>query len=293
MFHAVSAFCNAGFSLVPDSLERFSSNPPVVFTIALLVILGGISFSVMTDLSSTLFKKIKSLVTGKHSKNTISTNSRTVLDYTLFLIIAGMFTFYFFEHGNVMKGQMLPHQYLSAFFQSVTLRTAGFNTIPFSSLAPVTLFIMILFMFTGGAAGSTAGGIKINTLAVIVSYLKSISLRRKNIIIYDRQLPLSAVLKAFSVLALALASVAGGFIILLASEKAPPLDLLFETVSAFATVGLSTGVTPDLSYVGKAVIIVLMFAGRLGPLAIIASLVSRQQFEKSVHSFPEADILIG
>jgi len=292
MFHAVSAFCNAGFALFSDSLEQFSSNPAIVLTVAFLIILGGISFSVMTDIWSSLFTKIKSFITGIYKKDSLSTNSRIVLGYTVFLIFSGMFLVYFFEHGNLLKEEPLGVQYLSAFFQSVTLRTAGFNSISFSSLMPVTVFIMILYMFAGGASGSTAGGIKVNTIAVLYSYFKSFFRKENNITIYSREIGVQTVLKAFSILSLGLTAVITGFFVLLITEKAPPLDILFETVSAFATVGLSTGITSSLTAAGKIVIILLMFIGRLGPLTIVASIGSESK-SKILHRYPEAEISIG
>ncbi|MDX9800174.1 MAG: TrkH family potassium uptake protein [Spirochaetia bacterium] len=292
MFHAVSAFCNAGFALFSDSLEQFSSTPSIVLTVAFLIILGGISFSVMTDIGSSIYSRVRSFITGIYRKNAISTNSRVVLTYTIFLIFSGMLLVYFFEHGNAMKNDNLALQYLSAFFQSVTLRTAGFNSISFSALMPATVFIMIIYMFAGGASGSTAGGIKINTIAVILSYFKSFLRKENAITLYNREIGLQTTLKAFSILSLGITAVITGFLVLLITEKAMPLDLLFETVSAFATVGLSTGVTSSLSAAGKIVIIMLMFIGRLGPLTIVSSFGSDLR-GKPLHRYPEAEILIG
>lgn len=292
LFHAVSAFCNAGFALFSDSLEQFHSNPAIVFVISALIIAGGISFAVMGDLGRNIVKRIRCTLTGRYEKLSFSTNTSVVISFTFFLLISGTLLVYFFEHGNSMKGQLLHVQYLSAFFQSVTLRTAGFNTIPFTSLAPATLFLMIMYMFAGGASGSTAGGIKVNTLAVIAAYLRSSLKKQETVIIYNREVVHGTVLKAFSVLALALASVCAGFFLLLATEKGEPLSLLFEAVSAFATVGLSAGITSSLTPAGKIVIIILMFTGRLGPLTLVSS-IGAEKGGKARHRYPAAELPIG
>ncbi len=292
IFHAVSAFCNAGFSLFTNNLEHLASNYGVVLTIGFLIILGGISFSAMMDLGNTFFNSIKSFITGKYKKNAISTNSKVVFTYTFFLILTGMLFIYFFEHGNSMKNQPLPVQYLSAFFQSVTLRTAGFNSISFSSLLPSTIFLMVILMFIGGASGGTAGGIKVNSLAVIISYLRSLLRKEKSIILYSREITHEIVLKAFSVLSFGLIFVTGGFFLLLIFEHQEPLSLLFETTSAFGTVGLSVGITSNLSSVGKLILIILMFAGRVGPLTLVASVGTFRE-KKQFYKYPEADIAIG
>lgn len=292
VFHSISAFCNAGFALFSDNLEQFYTNPGVVFTIAFLIILGGISFIVMTDMVSVINGKLKSAATGKYRKNQLSVNTRLVLTWTAGLILIGMFVIYFFEHGNTIKTQNIAIQYLSSFFQSVTLRTAGFNTISFSSLMPVTLFFMIILMFIGGASGSTAGGIKVNTVALISAYFRSFFRNDKDIIIYQREISREIVLKAFSVLALAVLFLSAGFFILLVVEDKPPLELLFEGVSAFCTVGLSTGITGHLSTAGKAIIIILMFAGRVGPLTIVSSM-GKEKKRGALQKYPASDIPIG
>ncbi len=291
VFHSISAFCNAGFALFSDSLESFQGNPGIILTISMLIIMGGLSFSVIFD----IYEKLKNILFMKkhHIKvYKMKVNSKMVLRITLFLLISGTFIIYYLEHSRSMAELSITDQYLSAFFQSVTLRTAGFNSISFSSLSAPVLLIMIIYMFIGGASGSTAGGIKINNLGVILSYLQSVKDNKKEITLYNQQISIESVVKALTVFVFGIFFVISGVIILSITEDQPILNLIFETVSAFGTVGLSTGITSDLSAFGKIIIILLMFLGRLGTLTIVASL-SRSRSKQISYSYPEADISIG
>ncbi len=291
VFHSVSAFCNAGFSLFTTSLEGFLGNPAVNFTIALLIIAGGISFAVITDFFRILKLRIKALftpVTGARELMTL--NTYVVVCITPVLIIIGMLLIYGLEHNTTLASLPLGQQYMAAFFQSVTLRTAGFNTLPIGKLTTTTLLVMIPFMFIGAASGSTAGGIKINNLAVMYGYLKSILLNRDSVTIRRNSLSRNQVNKAFLVFLFGIFSITFGTILLSATEEAELADIMFEVVSAFGTVGLSTGITSALSAVGKIVIVVLMFIGRLGPLTILAA---ASQPEKRIRiSYPRGDVLL-
>lgn len=277
VFHAVSAFCNAGFALFTDSLEQFYADPLVVLTVAFLIIIGGISFAVIGDLRRYAGSRIYNLLHRRHRRGIppISLNSRLVLSGTLILLVSGMYLVYALEHRGTLAELSLGEQYLSAFFQSVTLRTAGFNTIPFGSLATSTLLVMMLFMFIGAASGSTAGGIKINNVGIIWAYVRSVLKGGRQATIMRRSIEPEQINSAFLVLLFGGSAVFIGTVLLALSESAPLRELLFEAVSAFGTVGLSTGVTGSLSGMGKSVIIMLMFVGRLGPLTILAA-VSRQ-----------------
>jgi trk system potassium uptake protein len=291
VFHSVSAFCNAGFALFSTSLEAFSNSLLVNATIAILIILGGISFAVLTNFYSIAGSRIKALFRPTRTKREqVSLNTYVVIFATPLLILVGMLLFYGLEHGNTLAKLTLGEQYLAAFFQSVTLRTAGFNTIPIGSLTTTTLLCMLPFMFLGAASGSTAGGIKINNAALIYAYLKAVLLNQDSIILRRNSLRRSHVNKAFLVFFFGIFTVSIGTIILSATEAAPLPEILFETVSAFGTVGLSTGITGALSFTGKVVILVVMFVGRLGPLTILAA---ASQPEKSVQvSYPRGNILL-
>ncbi len=291
VFHSVSAFCNAGFALFSDSLEGFSGSLLVNGTVALLIILGGISFAVLTNFYTIAGSRIRALFrpTGTRREQ-VSLNTYVVIAVTPVLIVIGMLLFYGLEHSNTLAELPLGEQYLSAFFQSVTLRTAGFNTIPIGKLTTTTLLCMLPFMFVGAASGSTAGGIKINNAAIMYAYLKSVLSGQESIVLRRSSLSRSHVNKAFLVFFFGVFAIAIGTTILSATETAPLEEILFEVVSAFGTVGLSTGVTGTLSRTGRVVIIVLMFIGRLGPLTILAA---ASQPEKSVQvSYPRGNILL-
>lgn len=292
MFHAVSAFCNAGFALFPDSLESFKSNMSINFTIAGLIIAGGISFSVIFNLIENFKSNVKTnLFSRRVRKSKLTLNTKIVLAATVILLIGGMLLIYSIEHrGNLIKFD-LKTQYLAAFFQSVTLRTAGFNTIDFSTLRIPTLLIMCLFMFIGGASGSTAGGVKVNTISVIFAYLKSILNNRKETTIWSSYISKRSVNKAFLIVILSLGAVFTGALVLSLVEPFAFERILFEVVSAFGTVGLSTGITGSLTQISKMIIIILMFIGRIGPMTLMIAF--SQKPEQIRVKYPEGDILIG
>ena len=290
LFHSVSAFCNAGFALYSDSLSSFSGNPGVLLTVAFLIIAGGLGFSVLYD----IYEKGKNSLQRKEGKVKfrMKLNTVVVIKISFFLLLTGTFLIYYFEHSRSMKNMSLFSQYVNAFFQSVTLRTAGFNSISFSNLASPAIIIMIIYMFIGGATGSTAGGVKVNNVAVVALYFKAFFNNKKIITINDYRISQEAVLKSLTVILIGIFLVTSGFLLLSVTEDFKLGDILFEAVSAFGTVGLSTGITPLLSFAGKIIVILLMFLGRLGPLTVAASL-SRSRSSKISISYPEADISIG
>lgn len=293
LFHAVSAFCNAGFALYSDSLEGFRTSPVVVGTVSLLIITGGIGFGVLSNLRDSLTPRIRHPLSRLRRGKTpsLNLNSRIVLRYTAMLLGSGLIAVYLLEHGHAMKAYGLADQYLSAFFQSVTLRTAGFNTIPFDALRDSTYLIMILFMFIGGASGSTAGGIKIGSMSVLLASLRSFVRSGKKTTIENMTVSPERITQAYLILLSGICAVFAGTFILSISESAPFLHLLFEAVSAFGTVGLSAGVTGSLSSTGRLVIVLLMFFGRLGPLTILSAAGSGSDADNI--SYPQGDISIG
>jgi trk system potassium uptake protein TrkH len=184
LFHSVSAFCNAGFALFPDNLAQFKSNYFVNFIIAGLIIAGGISFIVLMDVNKHIWALFRSVILKRNIRmHKLSLNSRIVLSGTLILLIGGTLLIYKIEHKPFMLRYNLQTQYLMAFFQSVTFRTAGFNTMDIASLHKATYFIMMLFMFIGGASGSIAGGVKINTIGIVWAYIRSIFTNRPDAVI--------------------------------------------------------------------------------------------------------------
>lgn len=285
LFHTVSAFCNAGFALYSDSLESLKGNAGINFIIVILIICGGISFSVLTELAASVRDFLRK------KRRPLSINSKVVLRVTAGLIVVPMLIIYKLEHLSLLIDLPLGEQYLTAFFQSVTLRTAGFNSLPFGSLQAGTLMLMIGVMFIGGASGSTAGGIKVNTTGVVWAYINSFRKGRENVLLFRQQIDKDQILQAFTVIIFGIVSVFSITLILMITEKAPPINLLFESVSAFATVGLSTGITGSLTIAGRLCIIILMFFGRIGPLTLLSA--SSRGEKRNPIAYPEARLLIG
>ena len=271
-FHAVSAFCNAGFALFSNNLESFTGDPIVSLTVSFTIILGGIGFAVMYDVVHKLTVELKNLF-AKNKKTVflLPLNTQIVLAMTAGALFIAFAAFYLLEHTHTMKDFSLREQYLGAFFQAVTLRTAGFSTVSFASLTNATLLMMVFVMFAGGASGSTAGGIKLNTVAVVFAFFRSFLKNDRTVVIKKMSIPDEQVKKAFLIFGFGLSIVCAAVFVLTITETLPFLPMVFETVSAFATVGLSTGITAQFSVAGKLILIFLMFIGRVGPLTILTA----------------------
>ncbi len=281
IFHSVSAFCNAGFSLFSNSLESYVADPMINIIIIALIIFGGIGYIVIYEVLARFRGRTKRL----------STHSRLVLTTTTILIVGGFLLIFFFEFDHSLMHYSLNSKLLAAMFQSITPRTAGFNTISISALSPVTLMIVIVLMFIGASPGSTGGGIKTSTFTILILSLRSIFTRRANIEVYRRTIHNTLVYKAIALVVASMLLVITVFILLLAFEEQAFLPLLFETVSAFGTVGLSMGITMDLTLAGKLLIILLMFAGRLGPLTLGFALT--RSLRRGMLNYPDAKVMIG
>ena len=207
------------------------------------------------------------------------------------LVAGGALLFYAYEHTNSMRSTGTGIQYLVSLFQSVTLRTAGFNTIGFGGFTTATYLVMMGFMFVGGASGSTAGGIKLNTIAVIGAHIARLRRGARQTTIHRHAIPESQVASAFTILMMGMVVVGVGATILSTTEKISLTELMFETISAFATVGLSIGIISELSVPGRLVIIVLMFIGRVGPLTLFSAFSTRTSGVRI--EYPIADISVG
>jgi trk system potassium uptake protein TrkH len=292
LFHSISAFCNAGFSLFSDSLESYRSDITVNLVICTLIVFGGLSFAVLINLIRYGNSKVKSLLREKPAQpSTLSLNTKIILLGTVTLIVLGMLFLYGSEHRKTLFSMDLKTQYLSAFFQSITLRTAGFNTIDMTSLTAGSYLFMIMLMFIGAASGSTAGGIKINTVAVLTAQVRSTMQDRQTVTLSRYSISRDLVIRAFLILLFGITAVITGALLLTLTEGFPFVNILFETVSAFGTVGLSTGITAKLTVVGRLIVTLLMFAGRLGPLTLLAAATERK---RRVHiEYPQGDIILG
>ncbi|HPI15928.1 MAG TPA: TrkH family potassium uptake protein [Spirochaetota bacterium] len=288
VFHSVSAFCNAGFSTYTENLVGYNENPIVLLVIAANIITGGLGFLVLSELSRTRFRRRKFL-------SQYSLHTRLVIALTAFFIALGTAGFAALEWNNALLDFSPIGKIINSFFQSVTCRTAGFNTVDIASLRETTLFMMIFLMFTGGSPGSIAGGVKTTTMAVVWLLLVMKFRGRGRIVLWGRALDPDTVEKSTSLFIMALIFVSTStFMLLLVGTPAVKnifLSALFEVTSAFGTVGLSTGLTPALSDTGKLLLCAVMYTGRLGPLTLISALTTgKKQLDIG---YPEEHIMIG
>ncbi len=281
-FHSISAFCNAGFSLYSESFMGSTSNIWVNFVLVLLIVSGGLGFTVLLNLS-------RRMIMG--SKERITVQTRIVLLTTLFLIFFGAICFYLFEKDNILNGLRPREKFLASIFQSVTTRTAGFNTVDISAVRPITLFMMSILMFIGASPGSTGGGIKTTTFFILVLSIFTILREQRFNTICNRRIPYQIVNRSFAILICAFSLVITGILLLGFSENFSLNQIFFETISAFGTVGLSTGITPHLSDFGKIVIVICMFAGRIGPLTLVIA--TRNIQRTKLVNYPEERIMVG
>lgn len=267
VFHSVSAFCNAGFCLYPESMAQFNADLLVNLTMCVLIISGGIGFLVLMELKNRFTRSYASV-----RPRQLSLHSKLVLTLTGILLTVGTVWFLVFEWHGAMAGLALPVKVMVAFFQSVTARTAGFNTMDFGTATRATLLFTIFLMFVGAAPGSTGGGIKVTTLGVLLALGRSRLRGRETTPIFQRTLTRGTEAKAIGVYAVSIVLIYCAVMVMLVSEafmplhaagRPPFLALLFETVSAFGTVGLSLGITPELSTWNKTVLVIVMFMGRL------------------------------
>jgi trk system potassium uptake protein len=268
LFHSASAFNNCGLDLFGNfqSLAAFQNDPITLIFTALLIITGSTGYFVMAEIIRT--RRFQRLTLD--SKIVIFTTSALIVVGTLFLLISE------FNNAATLGSQPFPQKLLSAFFQAVTVRTAGFSTLDTGSLTQLAIFFLAFMMFIGGATGSTAGGIKVNTFGILVITAFNVIRGRENISAFGRQISKQIVFRALT-LTLAYLMTAGLIVTLLSITEQLPIDkLIFETFSAMGTVGSSTGITPDLSAGGRIILVFTMFLGRLAPLTFIAYLVRRQ-----------------
>jgi len=283
LFHAVSLFNNAGFDLFGDyrSLTGYVDDPVVNMTAMLLIILGGLGFIVIADLL------------GYRKSRRLSLHSKVVLAATAALILIGALAMLIFEFTNAKTiGELgWGGKLFASFFQSVTTRTAGANTVDISSLRQASLFFMIIFMFIGASPGSTGGGIKTTTFVTLVGAVIAMIRGRDDIVLFRYRLARERIFKALTITMISLALVMTVTMVLCTIEDREFLRILFEAVSAFGTVGLSIGLTPELTDAGKLIIALTMFAGRLGPLTLAYALGPRK--DRELYRHPEGKIIIG
>jgi len=290
LFHSVSAFNNAGFGLFTDNLYdiniRHAYNLQLV--ISALIFLGGIGFIVLEDIMA--LRNIRERRRIKWKK--LQTHSRIALHTSVILILCGAFVFYLVERNHSLSGYGFYGSMVSSIFQSVTCRTAGFNTVDFTHLGQPVLIFMMFLMFIGASPGSTGGGIKTTTFSVILRSAISTIKGRKNVEIVKHTISGETINKAYSIALFSISLIfISTFILSFTEPDKSFLGLLFEEISAFGTVGLSTGITPSLSFAGKSIIILTMYIGRIGTLTLALAITKRIVYTK--YRYSEINVLVG
>lgn len=284
IYHSISAFCNAGFSLFSDSFFRFRGDLYVNLVMSSLIVLGGLGFVVLLDLPKLRLwpkKRVK-----------LSLQTKIVLTTTVFLIIIGSILFMSLENTNSLSNLSVGERIMNASFLSITSRTAGFFTLPIERLATPTLLMIIVLMFIGASPGSTGGGIKTSTFCVLLATLRAMIKNRNEVALFGRTLPRELVRKAIVIFILSLAWIFTFTLLVSIAERGKPfMSILFEVTSAFGTVGLTTGITSNLSSLGRILITLTMFVGRIGPLTL--ALAVALQEDRTVYKYPEERVMVG
>jgi len=300
IFHSVSAFCNAGFSTLTDGLYStgIRHNYTIQITVAMMVILGGIGFPVLLKIYSLSKKLIVFLIRKFMNKRIpasslkMNTASRIVIYTTLLLIVAGSLLYFIFESKNTLAGIDNSGKLIISFFGSVSARTAGFNVTDITKWGYPTIFLMIFLMWIGASPGSTGGGIKTTSFAIAFRSAYNSIKGRQFLTIGNREIGANTIVRVFSIIFLSILIISVGFFCLLLSEPGKnPAHLIFESVSAFSTVGLSIANTSSFSETGKIVLILLMFIGRVGPLTLFSGFLVSYSIKYS--RYPEVDIVIN
>ena len=290
IYNAISAFNNCGYSLFSDNLMGYQGDLIVNLTIMGLIVHGGIGFIVQYEVLSWL----------RGAQKRLSVHAKIVLITTMILILYGAFLFYLFERNHIVKDVPVLTKILSSFFQSVTPRTAGFNTVDIGSLTNATILLMLVLMFIGASPGSTGGGVKTTSAALLVMLMWNRLKGNLDLNIFNRTIPREIVSRSISIIFASAFSIAivTSVLLIAGGGKLPPtesrhffVEYLFDTVSAFGTVGLSMGVTPKLNDIQKYALILMMFAGRVGPLTLAFSL-SRSIGGKSL-TYAEEGVMVG
>lgn len=288
IFHAISAFNNAGFDLLGGftSITIFNENKIILITLAIVINIGGLGYLVL--------REIISGVRAKRKLKNFSLHAKVVLTISGILLTVGTIAMLIFEWNNpaTIEHMSFGNKLTNAFFSAVTPRTAGFNSISNSDMSPAGKLLTMGYMFVGGSPGSTAGGVKTTTLGIVIFTLISVLRGRQDAEVYKRRISQSVVFKAMAIFMLGITIVIIGVMILSITEIGASFEtILYEVISAFGTVGLSQGLTPTLSSVGKVTIAIIMYLGRVGPLTVMLALAGKQ--EKINYKYPEGKILIG
>ena len=290
IFHSISAFNNAGFSLFPDSLTQYATSIPINIIIPALILLGGLGYQVIME----LYLWVRDRCSGQLNYANFSLNFKIAISTSIFLLMLGTIVLFATEYRTPMLAEhfSINERLLIAWFHSVMPRTAGFNSIDYGQFTNTGLLMTIGLMFIGANPGGTGGGIKTTTFRILFSCTKTVLQSKEEVLCYQRQIPNSLILKAIGVVFASGMTVVGVTSLLAVSNpNIEFIDLLFEAVSAFATVGLSTGITAQLSIFSKLVIVVAMYIGRVGVLLLISALLGEPK--PTLVNYPEENLLIG
>ena len=286
VFHSISAFCNAGIDVLgaegSASLTAFRNDPLVSGVIMLLIVMGGLGFLVWDDLMRNFFRPRR-----------LRLHTKMVLCATVALLLGGWVLLYVTEYDHAFAGMGQGERLMASLFQSVTLRTAGFAAVDQAALGEGTRLFSMILMFIGGNSGSTAGGIKISTLAIVGASTVSIIRGERDTVLRKRRIDNDTVRRAYALFAIGIIVVAAGGFALSALEGASLSDSFFEVFSAFGTVGITVGITPSLSVAGKLLIISLMFFGRIGITSVMYAVMVRTNREKPPVSYPRMGMPVG
>lgn len=278
-FHAIAAFCNAGFSLFSNNLNNYVGDLTINLTVMGLIITGGLGFVVLNEMKH------------KRSWRKLSSHSKLTLFMTALLIFVPSFFVFHFEFLNAFKGLGMDEKVLASFFQVVQTRTAGFNTVDTSAMSQTTLYLFFILMFIGAGSGGTAGGVKVTTVGLMFLSLKSIVRGQGEIDCFKKRVPPTVVTKSIAIIVISFSVVTLAVLLLTLTEDAGFLDILFETLSAFGTVGLSMGLTAELTSLGKFLVSSVMFVGRIGSLSLVFLL--NETFRRTAYRFPEGKFIVG
>lgn len=282
LFHAISAFNNAGFALFSDSMMSFVDDPLVIFTLAALFIFGGLGFTVVGDV----------WMNWRRGFHFLHLHTKIMLVATPALLIIGTLLFFVLEQHNAstMGELSTSGQWLAAFFQSASARTAGFNSVDLAQFTQPALLVMIVLMLIGAGSTSTGGGIKVSTFAVAFMATWAFLRQKKHVVMFQRTVNWPTVTKSLAIIVVSGAILTTAMFLLMITEQAQFDKVMFETISAFATVGLTAGLTAELSEPGKYIMIVVMIIGRIGPLTL-AYMLARP--EPTLIKYPEDTVLTG
>lgn len=290
VFHAVSAFCNAGFDLFGhySSLTAFAGDPLVLLTIAVLIVLGGLGFSVILE-----------VIRHRRGGRRLTLHAKVVLTATVGLLLAGTLFFALTEWNNPLTlgkdGAPPAQRLLNAFFQSTTMRTAGFNSVDLAGMKESSKLMAVLLMFVGASPASTGGGVKTTTMSVLLLIVLSVVRGDEHVNVFGKRLPTGLMRRALAILFidLLILLVCAMLLTLAENEGMPFLDLLFESASALATVGVSAVGTPNLTFLSRLALIPVMYFGRVGPLTLALALAHKQSDTQNRIKYPEENIMIG